>query len=340
MGLWTRTTLLFLLALLSLTLGLGLTEVFKNEPSDIDHFVATRNLRRAIAYRVVDYQGGKVAKSSSGDRFDDTAEALPEKHPGAEIPVKFSLIALEAHETNLAIEELTKANNELRNGSDDKPGIEELKKRIAEWNHQRREKTNKFGLIENVVRVFAMEVDSYSYTIENLAQQAFNLAHETREAELSNGALRKEIEKVRLAGGRLKRDLIDLEDHNYDTNKKLAKTIKTLALYDTYEPDLRALSNRIGNPWLRGVVVRSHEDSRVGVVWISIGKQEGVQVGQVFSIHRQGNFIGRIQIESIERNRAVGRLLEEFRGIAQIYPHDRVRATAAQFQELSPHSES
>ncbi len=139
MSLWTRTIMLLALAILSLSLGLGLDRAFSTEPSDLDNFVSARNTRRAIAYRFVDYRGGRVAKSDvSGVGWNPTEDATAEVHPGSAIDVRRSLLAMERHEANLAKTFVDDEKKKVRDGGPNDPGIKSLEDDIAGFNRKRR----------------------------------------------------------------------------------------------------------------------------------------------------------------------------------------------------------
>jgi hypothetical protein len=74
------------------------------------------------------------------------------------------------------------------------------------------------------------------------------------------------------------------------------------------------MADATGRNWLRGKVVGVGSDPRTGVVSISIGANEGVKEHQVFTIFRNDRLIGKMRVESVTANGAVGRLLPEFRG--------------------------
>ncbi|MCK6438846.1 MAG: hypothetical protein L6Q71_01435 [Planctomycetes bacterium] len=326
MSLWTRTIMLLALAILSLSLGLGLDRAFSTEPSDLDNFVSARNTRRAIAYRFVDYRGGRVAKSDvSGVGWNPTEDATAEVHPGSAIDVRRSLLAMERHEANLAKTFVDDEKKKVRDGGPNDPGIKSLEDDIAGFNRKRREVVSELSLIENKMRIFAMTLAGYSITIKHFQQMVFNYDYEVHLAIIERDALRTELMQVKALG----EDLIDekkaIEDANYRTSSELRRTAMLIRDYEQYDPHLRGKAAKEGNPWVRGIVERASEDSRAGLIWISIGSQDGVQLGQVLSIHRGGQFVGRMRVEALDRNTAQGRLLEEFRGKVTPRAGDHVR---------------
>ena len=334
MSLFTRTMMLLCLMALMLSFGVGLREANDKSPTDTDRFVAARNYRRAIAYRQVDYVGGQVGRPDAGTNmiYSDSITEEPQR-VGAKIESKFSLAAMEAYKANILEKDLTAERDRLEAGGKDangvnQPSIADLMNQIADEHRKDRANTAKLKLIEGRVRVFANEIDSYSYMIQSFQQKIFNLDYEVQIAIIERNALLAEQAQVVANAGRIIADTSTIEDHNADTNKEYARVARLLGDYDTRDPELRAWAARVGNPWLRGVVMRAHEDSRIGTVWISIGEQDGVKSGQLFSIHRGNQFVGRMRVESVERNGAVGRLTEEFRGMAQVRAYDRIRATA------------
>lgn len=322
MSLWTRTVMLVALIVLSLALGLGLDRAMTSDPTDIDRLVSARNFRRAIAYRAVDYQGGSVARSNNGDRFQPIENAVEESHPGAKISHKRSLRAMEYHEANLAAAEIEQKIEEAINGEE---GLTALKNKIAGFNRERREVMSRFNEVENRVRLFAMTLDGYSYMIQTFQQRLINLDYEIHLAIIERNALLAEQAQVVADAANLIGDRSTVEDNNYSVSKQVSGTSMKIKEYEQRDPRLRGKADRLGNPWVKGVVERADKDSRSGRVFISIGWQDGVQLGQVLSVHRGGQFIARMRVESVLRNSAQGRVLEEYRGRTPARVGDKVR---------------
>jgi len=335
MSLLSRFVLMFAWLVALVLLGQSFLELSSNQPSDIDRLVAARNFRRAIAYRVVDLQGGKVAKSANNENYWDVNHAMteedPKAHPGSSIHPKYSLIALESHEMNIAEDELKAQVKKLRDGWDEgttrNHGVDALKDMIAQQNRNRRSKISELSQIQDDVRIFAQELDGYSYMIQSFQQRIFNLDFEVHLAIIERNALVVEKAQVIAEAGRLVEDQKNIEEANWKTSREYAKTVEVVAQYEQYDQSIRGWADRVGNPWVRGVVLRSHEDNRVGMVWVSIGENEGVKSGQTLSIHRGQQFVGRMRVESVQANMAVGRLLEEFRGVARVHANDKVVAS-------------
>jgi hypothetical protein len=72
---------------------------------------------------------------------------------------------------------------------------------------------------------------------------------------------------------------------------------------------------------LEGVVTNAASDS---LVEISLGSDDGVQLGMLFEVLRQGKYLGRIEILKVVSNRAVGKTLAEYRK-GRVEKDDRVR---------------
>lgn len=336
MSLLTRAVMLIAIIVLSISLSQGLSQLVSPEPSPLDELVATRNLRRAMAYRFVDLRGGRVAKTATTDSgYAPTSQAESEGLPGSEIHPLRSLIAVELNEYLLAEAALMDELKQLREGGEGQKGLDELRNEIATNNKDRRENMSTFKDIENSIVVassgLASRFSQLKYTIATLLETDYK----DYVSLLEQQALRAEIDAVRIDIARAKDQLRRLEEENYLRSRQYDRTVSQISRYESLDPSLGARSARVGKPWLHGIVTSVDPDPRVGRLVISIGSQDGVEPGQVFSIRRDRNFVAHIRVDSLERNRAICVLTEEFRGRARVLANDRVAGVAnfGQFED-------
>lgn len=341
MGVFSRTMLMLTMAWL---VGLLVTFLYMSndtDPSWREKWIAEANIRRAIAYRYVDIQGGMVAerghdKGQSPDNVGLTPESLgaapwglpdegmnapggTEPLPGAQIPADKSLIALEEKggrdqgaNFNTAKQTAIAAITDLRN-------------KIGDAQQQRRANDARLAQVRESARMFAAEMQSYRYIIASFQQKVFNLDYEIQRAMIERDALKAELAQVENDIRRIDTQQLTLEDSYYNTSKRYESVIKILSMYEVGDPGLRIMADVVGRGWLRGKVVGTGGDPRTGVVSISLGSNEGVFEGQAFSIFRDDKFVGRMVIENVRPNVAVGRLAEEFRGRAVVLNGDNVK---------------
>ena len=345
MGVFSRTMLMLTLAWL---VGLLVTFIFMSnstEPSWRSKFIAEANIRRAIAYRYVDIKGGMVAERGhdKGAASDDTGlnpesigaapYGLPDENasvpggstdplPGAKISKAAGLLAIE------------KQNGESQGGNFEAAkqqaisDITTLRQDIANAQRERRVQTQRLDEVRESARGFAAEMNSYRYIIASFQQKVFNLDYEIQRAMIERDALKAELAQVENDIKRIDSQEMTIEDEYYDTAKRYEGVIKVLAMYELADNNLRVFGDTIGRDWLRGKVVGVGEDPTTGVVSISIGSNEGVFEGQAFSIFRDDTFIGRMVVENVRANVAVGRLAQEFRGKRIVLNGDNVKTAA------------
>lgn len=341
MGVFSRTMLMLTMAWL---VGLIVTFAYlqgSTEDSWRDKFIAEANIRRALAYRTVDLRGGTVADRGHSHGLDsDNQGLLPENLatppyglpdenasapsgdeplPGAKVHPDMGLIALEKESARTSLENFRVA----RQGIEER--IDELRDRIAEAQSSRRTYVAKLADVREEAQKFAATMMSYRYIIASSQQKVFNLDYEIKRAMIERDALTAELAQVRNDIERIEGQQITLENSAYDLSKDYEKVIKLLAWYEQAEPNLRTMADSTGRPWLRGKVVGVGDDPRTGVVSISIGENEGVFEGQSFSIYRKDRFIGRMVVENVRKNIAVGRLAKEFRGKQIVMVQDSVK---------------
>lgn len=339
MGVFSRTMLMLTMAWL-----VGLTVVFvirisDPEPSWREKFVAEANIRRALAYRYVDIMGGTVGNRGALAGNDAETQLDPESLGAAPYGMEGeSGGGLSAD--GLAGSQVRKSDSLLQiekdKGTNDQTTFEGSKKdlaneiiktqgEIADYQRKRREADARLAQVRENARTFAAKMQAFRYIIASIQQKVFNIDYEIQRVMIERDALAVEYVQVQNDIARIDKQTIALEDRYYDLAKSYDKTVKTVALYEQMDPALRRMADTAGRGWLRGRVMGVGDDPRTGVVSISIGTNEGVEEQQVFSIYRNGEFLGRMRVESVSHNSATGRLMEEFRGRVMVLENDLVR---------------
>lgn len=329
MGVFSRMMMMLTLAwMVALIVAFSMMNI-DPEPSWREKFVAERNIRRALAYRYVDIKGGLVGDSGH-DKGDNRKSAElqldPESAggtallPGAKVRKDASLIA-----------ELTAQgadqNKNFRDAKDEaEKAIAELRTQISEALRGRRVADNRLATVRDQARAFATEMQSYRYIIASFQQKVFNLDYEIQRAMIERDALVAEVAQVTNDLKRLDSQQMELEDGYYDLSGRYMRIIKALAIYDTHDPDLRRLADATGRIGLHGKVIGVGRDARTGIVSISLGKNEGVQETQVFSIFRNGALIAKMRVDNVGNSVSVGKLLPEFMGKAIVVENDSVKS--------------
>lgn len=343
MGVFSRTMLMLTMAWL---VGLVVTFLFMindPEPDWRDKFVAEANVRRAIAYRYTDIVGGTVAErghdkgdnKKSGENQLDAESlgvapyGLPDEGgsggstdplPGAKIRKADSLIAI-------ATKQGQDQGVAFRATKDDTAvAISELREAIATAQRQRRGADSKLAQVREASRMFAAEMQSYRYIIASFQQKVFNLDYDIQRVLIERDALTAELAQVNNDLKRIEVQQLELEDAYWDVSKDFDRTVRLLGRYTATDPNLARMADATGRTWLRGKVIGVGGDPRTGVVSISLGTNEGVQENQVFTIFRNEKLVGKMRVESVQANTAVGRLLPEFRGKAIVMENDAVKS--------------
>lgn len=340
MGVFSRTMLMLTMAWL---VGLIVSFLFLSmdpDPSWRDKYIAEANIRRAIAYRYVEIRGGMVAdrhhekgldsqnQPLSPENLGSAPYGLPDENqsggstdalPGAQVPDAQSLIAIEQK----AGEDL---NNKFDAAKQDVIGtIATLRNEIADKQRERRAHEQRLAEVREASRLFAAQMRSYRFIIASFQQKVFNLDFEIQRLMIERDALVAELAQISNDTRRLEGQQETLENTYYGLTRRYDSTIKVLAHYEAADKNLRRLAEYTGRGWLRGKVVGVGDDPRTGVLSISIGSQDKVQEGQVFSVYRNGDFLAKMVVETVKPNTAVGRLLPEFRGRVFVTENDNVK---------------
>lgn len=340
MGVFSRTMLMLTLAWL---VGLIVTFIFMSntsEPSWREKFIAEANIRRALAYRYVDIMGGSVAERGHQGGADSSNASLPAESigaapyglpdeqanagstdplPGAKVPDGNSLLKQEEAEGAKQADNFELAKQTAIQD------INTLRTDIATAQRNRRIHDAKLAEVREAARMFAAEMQSYRYIIASFQQKVFNLDYEIQRVMIEKDSLIAELAQVENDIRRIDGQAMTLEDGYYEISKLYDRTIKILAWYEQSDPNLRLMADTAGRGWLRGKVVAVGSDPRTGVLSISIGRNEKVQVNQVFTIYRNDKFVARMVVENVSHNTSTGRLLEEFRGRAFVAEGDSVK---------------
>lgn len=340
MGVFSRTMLMLTMAWL---VGLFVTFMFMNgssEPTWREKFVGEANVRRAIAYRYVDIMGGSVAERGHQSGLDSSnaslaAESigaapwgLPDEGqsggstdalPGAKVPPANSLLKEEERSGQQQNDNFELAKQTAIQD------ITNLRNDIATAQRNRRIHDAKLAEVREEARKFAAEMQSYRYIIASFQQKVFNLDYEIQRVSIEKDSLIAELAQIENDIRRINEQAMSLEDSYYEFTKAYDRTIKILAWYEQADPNLRLMADTAGPTWLRGKVVAVGEDPNTGVVSISLGRHEKVQVNQVFTIYRNDKFVARMVVEHVSHNRATGRLFEEYRGRVFVVEGDSVK---------------
>lgn len=343
MGVFSRTMLMLTMAWL---VGLIVTYIFMMydpTPPWRDQFIAEANIRRAIAYRTVDIQGGVVAERGH-DKSDNTKSAevqldaeslgvapfgLPDEggSGGSTDPLAGAKVRKDASLIAIATEQGRKQSEVFRGAKDDTTAaIVTLRTEIAEAQRQRRVADSKLAQVREASRMFAAEMQSYRYIIASFQQKVFNLDYDIQRVLIERDALIAELAQVNNDVKRIEVQQLELEDAYWEVSKDFDKTVRVLGRYTTHDPNLARMADATGRNWLRGKVIGVGSDPRTGVVSISLGSNEGVQEHQVFTIFRNDKLIGKMRVESVTANTAVGRMLPEFRGRI-VMENDSIKAS-------------
>ncbi|MCC6573612.1 MAG: hypothetical protein IT462_07465 [Planctomycetes bacterium] len=341
MGVFSRTMLMLTIAWLA---AVNVAFIYLNanpEPDWRSKFISERNIRRAIAYRYTDIKGGRVPESGhefksesanspiAAESIGGAPYGLPDESgsggdtnglPGTLIKESQSQIAMARQD---GADAKTHHDNDVTAISN---AINTLETNIAEFNRDRRKQVEKMSAVRDRARLFGAEMSAFRYIIASFQQKVFNLDYEIQRVIVERDALKAEFAQVQNDIGRIKMQQVDLENAYYELSRGYEQNVKVIAMYEQLDPNIRRLADQTGRGWLFGRVRSVGDDPRTGVVTISIGSQDGVEENQVFTIHRGGQFIGRMLVEEVSDNFATGRLLQEFRGKVTVIENDSVKA--------------
>jgi hypothetical protein len=64
--------------------------------------------------------------------------------------------------------------------------------------------------------------------------------------------------------------------------------------------------------WIEGKVLAISEKPGINLVILSIGKNDGVEVGMKFTVYRTDKYIGKVQIEKVEPQISMAFSIKEF----------------------------
>lgn len=320
MSLLTRTFLLLSLMISAIAIAAAYEFGSAANGSPVDKLVAERNMRRALAYRTVFLQGGSVATSFPGNSWGAASAASDEARPGSKVTGSESVLAEVARLATVALSDMTAAVAQQQEGTTaDRQAIDAatVKRRAA--NNSIRQSTE--GLL-----VFGGQLSTYAKPLTVYTNLMFNLDYDIQRMSRQRDAERVEVAQLVLDAGRLRSDLVGLEDAHLNLSRKFERVVTRLANYAKYAPDLPAQAEQVASPWVRGTVVDASANSAVGLVWLSVGRQDGVEAGQKFAVYRDDKFVAYVRVDNVERNRAQASLLTEFRGNTNVVAGDTVRA--------------
>lgn len=161
---------------------------------------------------------------------------------------------------------------------------------------------------ESVTEEFAAIIAAYRGTLDDLVARARTLANRKNEIMARKSELWLNVAEVTAEVGRMREDLNVLDYQLYHMNLVNQQKRQQISLYreilgaaqvDTWGPDrpfgeVMAIDERLG-----------------GVVIINVGRNEGVQLHQIFTVVRGEQFCARIEIVNVYDQRAAGLVIRE-----------------------------
>jgi len=329
MSLFTRTILLMSIFLLAFALAQGVDVLVDSSPSGIDRFVAARNTNRAIAYQTVAVRGGRVAVSTPGTNVETNQDVPVEGNPGSSVKRSESKVAEAAFKAAMHRQALDAEASKYvvgyEEGGKQIPGIDALNESIAKDSKRSTDALLGLNRVGDDFRAFGLTLKAHRNTINSSMQAVFNLDYQFHRALVDTNALKAERLQLEADEGRVRADIRGLEDRNYNLNRAFERTIKTLGMYEKYDPTLSAAAANTGKPWLRGEVVRVASDRMSGLVWVNIGAEDGAITGQRLAIYREGRFVAYLRVQSTGPGESLARLEQEFLRGERIQENDQVR---------------
>lgn len=325
MSLFTRTILLLSIFVLAVLLAAGIILLTDPSPTPIDRFVAARNLNRAIAYQTVAIEGGRVAKTGSGSLYESSHAVPAEARPGSEVKPMESQIGDAALFYAVEVAAMDELLANLNSGAS---GINALKQQIAAETRRRREAMQNLVRIGDEFRAYAIQMDSYREAIGGSIGVVFDLDAVVHAGMDDLRSIRAEELQIQVDEGRTIEAIRALEEQNYQISRAFQSTAEKIGMYEKIDPTLSNSAAEVGKPWLRGSVVRASEDRMAGLVWINIGKEDGVTEGQRLAVYRGDRFVAHMRVQSVNPGESLARLEEAFRvGGERILPDDQVRVS-------------
>ncbi len=153
------------------------------------------------------------------------------------------------------------------------------------------------------VDVYVRQLEVQIAQIQDLSSKVEDYRTKLARANATSNTATQELQYARQEAERLSKDLASLEEAHIGLargKKQLEEIIAMLQLRGvdvTNAPPLKALEGKV-----------TACDDSIGMVVISIGRNDGVLEGNEFTIYRGGQFIAKIAINKVDAKWAAGRV--------------------------------
>jgi septal ring factor EnvC (AmiA/AmiB activator) len=196
---------------------------------------------------------------------------------------------------------------------------------------------------DQVVAKIQTALEQKDKELQDLRKQKDTREDEREKAQAELALARTELEKATKTVEELRSDVRNMQkkvDDQVDRTSKLASELHEKASFLEIATERKAqLEKQVANarillkqhglaikslprdhvPAIDGVVMAVADDS----VEVTLGGDDGVQMGHFLEVYRNDQYLGRVQVISVKSDRSVGRVIREFKR-GDIQPGDRV----------------
>ncbi len=181
--------------------------------------------------------------------------------------------------------------------------------------------------IRTKVSNFAATIKAYREALASIQRKYANLQDSYQDALRQFESLAVQKKQMQIEKKRILEDHRAIEDAYFGAQKEAADLQLRIGVMIRQNGELPGIVRHNGR-MVEGVV-KSASEPPTGVVVISVGRNEGVTRGQLFSVFdgRTSSFKARIHIVSVQSNHAVGMVEHPYENV-RINSNDKVRRAA------------
>jgi chromosome segregation ATPase len=166
---------------------------------------------------------------------------------------------------------------------------------LGQW--ERLSQTYKDAVAQN--QQLTSEKDALTSEKEQALGEKRNAIGEKNDAVAEAQRLRSELQASKDNEAELEKRLVAMADENDSMDVRLK----------TYEKEVGPLSAAIVQKPMKATVSGVHNE--LNIVMLSVGRDDGVQVGYTFTIYRGNEYVGQVKIDKVEKDYCSGYSVKE-----------------------------
>ena len=186
---------------------------------------------------------------------------------------------------------------------------------LTKWVETHTQLNNEFTKLSASYEKLQADLESQIKKNDDLQKFVEDFRKRKEEAEKDRATFESKFMQSQDDLVKLEKNLMTLEQQYLVQAKELNYAKTLLEQYKKVVPSITVTGEKAPK-WIEGKILALSEKADLNLVVISVGKNDGVEVGMKFTVYRIDKYIGKIQIEKVEPQISSGFSIKEFQSDA------------------------